>query len=309
MNHLLPSYPPVHTHHSRPLSLEAAQSKVNHYLSSLRTTPHHHPDALITPGGVTFHPSSGPVGNLQITNLRRISSGLAGENLSLSPDDLLALELSARKAGAGLKREADDAEEDDNDSFVFDGDVLRRRLKEGVGLSGIGPSRQRGLEKSDGTPVRGVLKKRKTEEGSQEVGVGDSQDSVSAGALRRRDERRHSLVKVEEGPKDEGEEKPEREWMDMQEWAETRQPVEGEVGDRDGAPVVRQDGVEPVVRETVTDGDGEVRVKNEDGTPLKSKFTEAQKAQRKENKKQRKKEQQLKKEWERSGHRPGPPLI
>ncbi|PNS17745.1 Midasin [Sphaceloma murrayae] len=292
MNYILPSYPPAINHQTQPLSLDSALRNVDRYIASLRTAPHHHPDALITPAGVTFHPSSGPTGNLQIANLRRIASGLRGENLGPSPDDLLALELMAREEG-GVKRKAADEEED---TFVFDGDVLRKRLKEGVGLSGIGPSRQRGLEKSDGTPVRGVLKKRKLEDG---LDKGGSQESVSGGALKRRDERRGNATKMETVEEKEGE-KPDEEMMDLDEWREKQDIVEGEVADRHGAPVISQEVVEPEVRETVANGRGGIEIKGEDDMSGKTQLSEEQKARRREEKKKRIKAQKMERERKRT---------
>ncbi|KAF4555324.1 Hypothetical protein D9617_2g052800 [Elsinoe fawcettii] len=254
MNSVLPSYPPITTHRSTPLSPSAAQKRLERFVSSLPTAPHHHPDALITPSGVTFHPASGPNGNLQITNLRRILAGLRGENLSLSPDDLLALELLARKGARG--------QGDGDGAAGFDGEVLRRRLGGGVGLSGIGPSRDRGV-RSDGTPVRGVLKKRKSGE------VDGSQESVSADALARRDGRRESDIEMEE------------EGMDMEEWNERQQEVEGEVGER-SMPVVREGGEEPVVREMGEEREGKAM----------GGLTKADKERRKAEKKKRKKDLQ-----------------
>ncbi|KAF2222114.1 hypothetical protein BDZ85DRAFT_297164 [Elsinoe ampelina] len=296
MTSLLPSHPPVHTHRTLPIAPSLALSRLESYLSSLRTTPHHHPDALLTPAGVNFHPSSGPNGNLQITNLRRVLAGLKGENLSLSPDDLLTLELLARKDGSNAHEDQGYGQQED--SFVFDGDVLRRRLREGVGLSGIGPSASRGLARSDGTPVRGVLKKRKLDDGDAgDVGAGGSQESVSQHALKRRDERRGSSVKLERDGHDEDEEdeKPDKSWMDLEAWQGEQEVVEGEVGER-SMPVVKEGGVEPVVRETEEGRGGQVRVKREEGDEEeggeRKPLTKEQRERRKAEKKRRVKDAQ-----------------
>lgn len=43
--------------------------------------PHLHPDALITPTGVTFSSHGGPAGGVVMHNLRRVAAGLRGEYL------------------------------------------------------------------------------------------------------------------------------------------------------------------------------------------------------------------------------------
>ncbi|KAG8623872.1 hypothetical protein KVT40_008848 [Elsinoe batatas] len=298
MTSLLPSHPPVHIHRTVPIAPSIALSRLESYLASLRTTPHHHPDALLTPAGVNFHPSSGPNGNLQITNLRRVLAGLKGENLSLSPDDLLSLELLARKDGGSNTHQDQEYGQGQEESFVFDGDVLRRRLRGGVGLSGIGPSASRGLARSDGTPVRGVLKKRRLEDADGAEG-GDSQESVSQYALNRRDERRGSSVKLEPGQhseeeEEEEEEKPDKSWMDLEAWQGEQEVMEGEVGER-SMPVVKEGGVEPVVRETEEGRGGQVRVKREEGDEGEGErkpLTKEQKERRKAEKKRRAKDAQ-----------------
>jgi hypothetical protein len=51
------------------------------YITNSEAHPHLHPDALITPTGVTFSSHGGPTGGVVMHNLRRIAAGLRGEYL------------------------------------------------------------------------------------------------------------------------------------------------------------------------------------------------------------------------------------
>jgi hypothetical protein len=51
------------------------------YLTNSESHPHLHPDALITPTGVTFSSHGGPTGSVVMHNLRRVAAGLRGEYL------------------------------------------------------------------------------------------------------------------------------------------------------------------------------------------------------------------------------------
>ncbi|KAK6428305.1 hypothetical protein LTR95_015550, partial [Oleoguttula sp. CCFEE 5521] len=74
------------------LSPSAAQSLLSNFLAQTPTSPHLHPDALLTASGITFSPNSGPTGGLALHHLNRIAAGLRGENLAQeSKQDLEAL--------------------------------------------------------------------------------------------------------------------------------------------------------------------------------------------------------------------------
>lgn len=51
------------------------------YLLNSESHPHLHPDALITPNGVSFSANGGPAGGVLLHNLRRVAAGLRGEFL------------------------------------------------------------------------------------------------------------------------------------------------------------------------------------------------------------------------------------
>lgn len=74
--------PPPSCHiSSTPISLSSASSILETYLRNSEAHPHLHPDALITPTGVTFSSHGGPMGGVVMHNLRRVAAGLHGEYL------------------------------------------------------------------------------------------------------------------------------------------------------------------------------------------------------------------------------------
>ncbi|PSN65628.1 hypothetical protein BS50DRAFT_63433 [Corynespora cassiicola Philippines] len=79
---MVPDTLPPHRHlSSTPISLSAASSLLETYLANSESHPHLHPDALITPTGVTFSSHGGPTGGVVMHNLRRVAAGLRGEFL------------------------------------------------------------------------------------------------------------------------------------------------------------------------------------------------------------------------------------
>ncbi|KAF2658278.1 hypothetical protein K491DRAFT_776473 [Lophiostoma macrostomum CBS 122681] len=68
---------------STPISTTHASNLLSTYLSNSESHPHLHPDALITPTGVTFSSHGGPLGGVILHNLRRVAAGLRGEFLEV----------------------------------------------------------------------------------------------------------------------------------------------------------------------------------------------------------------------------------
>lgn len=73
--------PPSRTISSHPISLTSASAMLETYLHNSEAHAHLHPDALITPTGVTFSSHGGPMGGVVMHNLRRVAAGLRGEYL------------------------------------------------------------------------------------------------------------------------------------------------------------------------------------------------------------------------------------
>ncbi|CAO2649102.1 Nn.00g100510.m01.CDS01 [Neocucurbitaria sp. VM-36] len=73
--------PPSRHISSTPITLTSASRLLETYLANSERHPHLHPDALITPTGVTFSSHGGPTGGVVMHNLRRVAAGLRGEYL------------------------------------------------------------------------------------------------------------------------------------------------------------------------------------------------------------------------------------
>ncbi|EMD85104.1 hypothetical protein COCC4DRAFT_153758 [Bipolaris maydis ATCC 48331] len=108
---LLEAPPPRRQVSSVPVSLNDASAVLEKYLQNSETHAHLHPDALITPDGVTFNAKGGAVGNLLMHHLRRVAAGLRGEYLE--PDTTLEAQdeaLDAAADGEGSKNTGADQE-------------------------------------------------------------------------------------------------------------------------------------------------------------------------------------------------------
>ncbi|KAF2034783.1 hypothetical protein EK21DRAFT_97410 [Setomelanomma holmii] len=73
--------PPSRHVSSTTICLSDASRMLETYLTNSESHPHLHPDALITPTGVTFSSHGGPMGSVLMHNLRRVAAGLRGEYL------------------------------------------------------------------------------------------------------------------------------------------------------------------------------------------------------------------------------------
>ncbi|KAF2854750.1 hypothetical protein T440DRAFT_464895 [Plenodomus tracheiphilus IPT5] len=73
--------PPSRHISSTPISQTSASQILDTYLQNSEAHAHLHPDALITPTGVTFSSHGGPMGGVVLHNLRRVAAGLRGEYL------------------------------------------------------------------------------------------------------------------------------------------------------------------------------------------------------------------------------------
>ncbi|KAI0583120.1 hypothetical protein TUN199_03155 [Pyrenophora tritici-repentis] len=82
--------PPVRHVSSTPMSSTSASAMLDKYLKNSEIHAHLHPDAMITPRGVTFNAQGGALGNPLMHHLRRVAAGLHGEHLEA---DLSLLDL------------------------------------------------------------------------------------------------------------------------------------------------------------------------------------------------------------------------
>ncbi|EUC32857.1 hypothetical protein COCCADRAFT_5541 [Bipolaris zeicola 26-R-13] len=119
---LLEAPPPRRQVSSAPVSLSAASAVLEKYLQDSETHAHLHPDALITPDGVTFNAKGGAVGNLLMHHLRRVAAGLRGEYLE--PDTTLEAQdeaLDTAADGEGSKNTG--AEQDWQDKATYQAEL------------------------------------------------------------------------------------------------------------------------------------------------------------------------------------------
>lgn len=93
--------PPSRHISSTSISVAAASQMLDTYLRNSELHPHLHPDALITPTGVTFSSHGGPTGGVVMHNLRRVAAGLRGEYLEPEPTPEPEEEQIAEEFGSG----------------------------------------------------------------------------------------------------------------------------------------------------------------------------------------------------------------
>lgn len=127
---LLEAPPPLRHVSSTPISLSSASTILDKYMQNSETHAHLHPDAVITPEGVTFNAQGGALGNPLMHHLRRVAAGLRGEYLEpdLSLDDVdddqqgavadIAVTTGGKKLGKKTKAAAA-AEEDWQDMAEY----------------------------------------------------------------------------------------------------------------------------------------------------------------------------------------------
>lgn len=241
------SYPPTHHHASLTthLSPSAAQTHLAAFLDKTSTQPHLHPDSLLSITGVTYSAHSGPSGGLALHHLRRIEAGLRGEELGAETED-------------DLNRLNGDGDEGEGDDTILDTTIARteRKLQD-----------------------KQSKKRKRTAEIQDWAEDASSQADFATG--REIESFAHTPLHQSEGD-GAAEGAGQDEWQDQREWELQQRPLEGELGEREGAPVQRQNGVRPrVVEYGGGDGGGGK------GGPL----TKAEKDARKKAKKARRMEE------------------
>ncbi|KAJ4380330.1 hypothetical protein N0V86_004641 [Didymella sp. IMI 355093] len=134
---MVPDAPPPHRLvSSTPIDTATASSMLQDYITNSEAHPHLHPDALITPTGVTFSSHGGPTGGVVMHNLRRVAAGLRGEFLEPEPTPEPEEQFAEReetwkgKKGKGKKTTFTDEEAGDAQVEWQDKDVYEREQGE-----------------------------------------------------------------------------------------------------------------------------------------------------------------------------------
>lgn len=263
-------YPPLRVHTTTPLSAAEIQPLISAYLTQSLKKPCLHPDAWLRPEGVRHGFKGGPSGGFIMHHLRRIEAGLRGE--SLQPETTKEL---VEKFGEEAVREATGLSLGEVQAAVDFGVDYTGKKEEEQGEEGFaGPGNDTAVEKTiqkgedERARRRREKKERKEREKAAKRGAEDAAEGAASSSKKR---------KVDKGQDASGE----NEWMSKEEWEQKQPILEGEVGEREGAPVVRQDGKPPVVVEH--DEKGNVK-QPEQG---KREYTAEEKAARKAAKKAR----------------------
>lgn len=182
--------PPSRHISSKPISLADASQMLETYLTNSEAHPHLHPDALITPAGVTFSSAGGPMGGVVMHNLRRIAAGLRGEYLE--PEATPEPEENGEEIGTGKKAKQNKKKTfDSNGAVEEDWQDMAEYEQEGPGLEvgEVGPRTnfvQEGGEEPE-VEAAETPKKRKNAEGGEKL---DKDARKKAKAERRKQEQK-----------------------------------------------------------------------------------------------------------------------
>ncbi|CAK3847088.1 Hypothetical predicted protein [Lecanosticta acicola] len=272
-------FPPCRVHGTKPLTAAEAQPLLATYLAKSTKKPCLHPDAWLRAEGVRHGFKGGPSGGFVMHHLRRIEAGLRGESLQPETTQELVLKfgedavveatgmsLGDVQAAVGNEDEIDKSLGDDTrvDKVIKEGDNERaKRRKEKKERR----EREKAAKAAGASLPISPPKKRKRAEEQEEAEDSEARSGANTPYA-------DSMVAFSESK-----------WTSKEEYEQSQSILEGEVGERGGAPVVRQDGKPPVVVEH--DGDGNVIIppKKRD-KPL----SQAQKLNRKEAKKMRRRQ-------------------
>ncbi|KAF1829755.1 hypothetical protein BDW02DRAFT_509203 [Decorospora gaudefroyi] len=170
--------PPPRRHiSSAAVSVAAASTIVDRYLKNAETQAHLHPDASITPRGITFNAQRGATGSTLMHQLQRVAAGLRGEYLE--PDNTLA-EQTGQDAGvttvkSAMSRKqsvAEDAEWQDMASYQAEQGIEIGELADRTNVVHEG-GEEPAVEPT--TPVGRKHRKRKPEEAPEEGALADGE--------------------------------------------------------------------------------------------------------------------------------------
>ncbi|CAI6341661.1 unnamed protein product [Periconia digitata] len=103
--------PPYVSVSSQVIAQADASQILEKYILNSESHPHLHPDALITPTGVTFSSHGGPTGGVVMHNLRRIAAGLRGEYLEPEATPEPEEPRSSKKSKTGKEATTDGTED------------------------------------------------------------------------------------------------------------------------------------------------------------------------------------------------------
>ncbi|KAK4500329.1 hypothetical protein PRZ48_008518 [Zasmidium cellare] len=269
------AFPPIVEHEdlTKELTAEEASVSLADFLERSRKAPWMHPDAWLSTDGVRHGPKSGPSGGWVIHHLRRIEAGLRGESLVAETKEELVEKFgeefvknappgAADKVLRGDDTRVDAVIEETETKFEDEKSKKKREKKERI--------QREKAEKAGKENQPSNKRKRADWDDSDASFKGESQAGTGANTPYADSMTAYSDT-----------------WQKKEDFEQSQEVLVGEVGERDAAPVVKQNGEPPVV--VTHDVNGEVVV------PSKAKTAE-EKAARKLAKKQREKEDKARRE-------------
>ena len=232
------TFPPLVHHKTAYLQPEQAAKSLSAYLEKSRKCAHLHPDAWLDPTGIRFGPKSGPNGGWAIHHLRRIEAGLRGESLAVESRDDLAAEL-----GEEVLKEQDPYATHIEETHVGDDTRVDAVIEESQ-------------HKYEDEKTR--KKREKKERAKREMAERAGPWTSAVGAESSKKRKRNGVESdAESGAPGTGANTPYADsmtahsetWQTQQEFEQDQEMLEGEVGERDAAPVTKQGGIPtPVVQ-------------------------------------------------------------
>ncbi|KAF2166599.1 hypothetical protein M409DRAFT_54930 [Zasmidium cellare ATCC 36951] len=263
------AFPPVveHDELDKELTSEDASVSLADFLECSREAPWMHPDAWLSTDGVRHGPKSGPSGGWVIHHLRRIEAGLRGESLVAETKEELVERYGedfVKNAPPGVADKVlrgDDTRVDavieESQTKIEDEKTRKKREKK--------ERAQREKAEKAGKENQPSNKRKRADWDESDASVkGESKAGTGANTPYADSMTAYSDT-----------------WQRKEDFEQSQEVLMGEVGGREGAPVVEQNGEPPVV--VTHDLNGDVVV------PSKAKTAE-EKAARKLAKKQREKE-------------------
>ncbi|KAF7190371.1 hypothetical protein HII31_08289 [Pseudocercospora fuligena] len=262
------AYPPMRVHKTKRIPTKQAQPIIAAYIERSKKRPSLHPDAWLAVDGIRFGPKGGPSGGWAIHHLKRIEAGMRGESLMPESKDELVARFGEEEAATHSTSVAEPSDDTRLDETIEQTNgVIDKAARKAAKKA------RRNEEKKDGSD-------RKRQKKNHEIDAWAS-DSAAAGASDHAQPSGYttpyqdSLVAYEER-RDPADLDEDPDAQPREEYEQQQEIVEGEVGERGGAPVSKQNGkVPPLVKHKK---DGEVEV------PKKAK-TEEEKAARRAAKK------------------------
>lgn len=264
------AFPPTkhHPHLTVRLTTADAQPRLATYLEKSRKAPWMHPDAWLASEGVRHGPKSGPSGGWAIHHLRRIEAGLRGENLDPESKEELVAKFGEEVVGHG---EVGAAQLQAGDDTRVDALISER------GSTDAGPLLDEKAER------KRKKKQRKERERAEREAAEQSSKPSKKRKLNSDTELSDAGTGANTPYADSMVAYSENQWQRKEDYEQSQPILEGELGERDGAPVVKQSGTPPVVVQH--DEEGEVEVPKKARTKEDKAARKAAKRARREEKK------------------------